>query len=195
MDFWSTYKKKTVEGKFSSQQFWLNTGERPNASLARCQERSVELGTGKALSCKWNPKRRYLIAKAVAFDLFVSFYDINSKGMVAMRLTEPLGRKELHGVKKAVRAMKNANIEMRAIGLQNGCGELVDSIGLLGKAVENELVEADLFGNQTRHMVIDLLTGRPYSLLLENRIYRPGELVNTMKKEEFERTRGRLSFD
>ena len=120
MDFWSTYEKKAGGSDFGKVQLCLNTGERPNASLARCQKNGVELGPGKVVSNRWDPKTRYLMAKSVVFDLFVSFYDVNSKGVVAMRLTEPVEGKELVAVKKAVKALGNANIEMRAIGLQNG---------------------------------------------------------------------------
>ncbi|GEM_PF-3028979 len=194
MDFWRAYEKKEGEEGFGGQLLWLNTGARPNASLARCRERSVELDPGKALFHQWNPKARYLIAKSIVFDLFVSFYDLNSKGIVAIRLTEPLIGRERAKVKKFVRSMRKAHFEMRAIGLQNNYSELVHSIKLLRKAARCELVEVDLFGDRTRHLAIDLLTGKPYSLLLENRIYRPGELVSTLKNEEFVKTKGKLSF-
>ena len=56
--------------------------------------------------------------------------------------------------------------------------------------VENKirLVEIDLFGENTRHIAIDTKLGTSFNVLMEDRLYRPGELVNSMTVENFERT-------
>jgi hypothetical protein len=55
-------------------------------------------------------------------------------------------------------------------------------------------MEVDLFGEEKRHIVMDMKTGLSYDLLLENRIYRPGELKNDEKEEDFQSSTARLSF-
>ncbi|HUB92373.1 MAG TPA: hypothetical protein VL945_00260 [Candidatus Saccharimonadales bacterium] len=194
MDFWSAYEKRSREAGFGSAQVLLNTGERYNASLSRLQGRSLELELGRAVFQDWDPKRRYLIAKNLDFDLFVSFYDVNTKAMMAMRLSEPIEKKELQTASEALGDLKKPNLELRVIGLQNGDVSLVPSVRKVKEIARATLVEVDLFGNQTRHLIVDLLTGKPYSLLLENRIYRPGELITTSKKEDFEMVKRKLSF-
>jgi hypothetical protein len=194
MDFWSSYQKRALEPEFGTRQLLLNTGDRYNTSLAKYVQKSSELKPGEAVFKGWDPKSRYLIAKNIDFDIFVSFYDVNSKGIVAMRLSMPIEKKDLKDLKRLVRRMKNANLEMRVIGLQNGDALLAPSIKQIRGLADCALVEVDLFGNQTRHLIIDLLTGKPFSLLLENRIYRPGELITASKKEDFDKTRSGLRF-
>lgn len=194
MDFWSTYEKKRGEPDFGARQLWLSTGERYNASIERLRERSVELAPNRALFQEYLPERRYLVAKEIGFDTLFSFYDVNSKGILAVRPTGPLYGKEVGRIEKLLKRFRKPNIEMRAIGLQNGDTAFTETVERLHKRVRCNLVEVDLFGNQTRHVIIDLLTGKPYSLLLENRIYRPGELINQGKREEFEKTRSKLDF-
>ena len=55
-------------------------------------------------------------------------------------------------------------------------------------------MEIDMFGEEKRHMAIDMKTGLSYDLLLENRIYRPGELKNDEKEDDFQSSTSRLSF-
>lgn len=194
MDFWSAYGKEAKTADFGTRQLWLNTGDRPNASIARLLDRSIDLAPGSAVFQHWSLGKRYLIAKNVVFDLFLSFYDVNSKAVMAMRITRPMERDEVNKARKSVHSLKNSNIEIRAIGLQNGDKTLLKSVEDADKIADGDLVEVDLFGNQTRHLIIDLLTGKPYSLLLENRIYRPGELISAAKKEDFDKTKSELNF-
>ena len=55
-------------------------------------------------------------------------------------------------------------------------------------------MEIDLFGTDKRHIALDLKTGTSYDLFLENRIYRPGELANSEKEEDFQRSVPPLSL-
>lgn len=194
MDFWKTYTRKFVSQGFGQGHMQLNTGERQNASLAKLEGRSLELKPGSLIFHRYSPEKRYLIVKDLSFDLMVSFYDINSKTVLAIRPTSPISRSEIDKIKGAIRRLRRPHMEIRIIGMQDGDATLVHMINEIQKLSVGELVEADLFGNQRRHLIIDLLTGKPYSLLLENRIYRPGELTNNEKKEDFDRLRSQLSF-
>jgi hypothetical protein len=177
MDFWKTYLRKAGSPEFGTKQLWLKTGERWNTSILRYLEFSSLLETGKSIYVQWSPDCRYIIAKDIISDLFVSFYDVNSRTVLAARLsggTENLTKE----ISKAKKQMANPNIEMRVIGLQNSDKALAEAIGVMHNAVgTGVLAEVDLFGNQKRHIIMDLYTGRVYNLLLENRIYRPGELI------------------
>ena len=194
MDFWSTYKKKKGKTDFSTKQLWLNTGDRYNTSIARLEDRSVELKPGGSLSLEYSPEKRYLVAKNITFDLFISFYDVNSKVIVAARPTMPMNKSELARFRGLVKKVKKANLEARIIGQQNEQVEFEPTIEEVRKMTNSTLAEVDLFGNQARHLIIDLLTGKPYSLLLENRIYRPGELLNSLSPDVFDSSRSKLEF-
>ena len=54
-------------------------------------------------------------------------------------------------------------------------------------ALRIPIFEADLFGNSTRHIAIDIYSGMSFNVLLEDKLYKPGELVNNMTREQFER--------
>lgn len=194
MDFWAEYDKRRAGVDFGSRLLALNTGERYTLSLKRFQERSVELPMNRAVYLDYSEERRYLIAKDLTFDLFAAFYDVNSKRIFALRMSAPITRENMERLKKAIAIVRRPKFEFRAIGLQDNDATLVNSIIEMRKAAKTLLVEVDLFGSQRRHLMIDLLTGKPYSLLLLNRIYRPGELINQAKKEDFDGLRSELSF-
>ncbi len=176
MDFRKAYEKRRAASGFGSQQLWLKTGERWNTSILKYSEWSSELKNG-TLFQKWTPEKRFLIAKNMVSELLVTFYDVNTKAILAMRISKALGEREVDDVKKRLSSLRRPNLELRLIGLQNNSKDMIGSVERLQEAVDCRLVEVDLFGNQTRHIIIDLLTGKPYNLLLENRIYRPGELI------------------
>ncbi|MCL4404741.1 hypothetical protein M1583_02000, partial [Candidatus Marsarchaeota archaeon] len=50
------------------------------------------------------------------------------------------------------------------------------------------LVEADLFGNEVRHIAFDAKQGMSFNVLVNNMNYKPGELVNKMTIDQFERS-------
>ncbi len=182
MDFWKAYLARSGMPEFGTKQLWLKTGERWNTSILRYLEYSSILQNGESINAQWNPERRYIIAKEIISDLFISFYDVNSRTVLAARLSGGTAdfTKE---ISKARKRMRNPNIEMRVIGLQNSDKAPAETIEIMHDAIGTGiLAEADLFGNQKRHIIMDLYTGRVYNLLLENRIYRPGELMITEPK-------------
>lgn len=194
MDFWNVYEAKRTVSAFSTRQFLLNTGDRYNTSMASIKDRSVELAMNVASFYKYTPGRRYITVSNITFDLLASFYDTNSRSIFMMRLTSQFRPVELSRAAGMIRRMRNPNIEVRFIGLQNNDSFLLHSIIDMKRVSSGNLVEVDLFGDQIRHVAIDLFTGKPYSLLLENRIYRPGELNNKAEIGDFQKDRSQLHF-
>jgi hypothetical protein len=194
MDFWNVYEARRTVSAFGTKQFLLNTGERYNTSIAGIKDRSVELAINDASYYKYMSGRRYVTVSNITFDLLASFYDTNSRSAFMMRLTSPFRPVELSRAAGVIRKMRNPNIEVRFIGLQNNDSFLLHSIIDMKKISDGNLVEADLFGDQVRHVAIDLYTGKPYHLLLENRIYRPGELNSSTGIGDFQKDRSELHF-
>ena len=177
MDFWKAYLEKARMPEFGTKHLWLKTGERWNTSILRYLEYSSILENGGFINTQWSPDRRCIIAKDIISDMFVSFYDVNSRTVLAARPSA--GAMDFTTeISKAKKHMRNPNIEMRVIGLQNSDKTQAEAIGIMHNAMGmGILAEADLFGSQKRHIIMDVYTGRVYNLLLENRIYRPGELM------------------
>ena len=59
---------------------------------------------------------------------------------------------------------------------------------------KSSLMETDLFGEETRHIVFDMKLGMSFNLLLLNRIYKQYELLNMTTKPEFDLRKSELKF-
>ena len=195
MDFWKVYDRHVINPDFDASRFHLASKARPNASLGEVSAREKTVGLNEMLNAAYeHDSLRYIVAREVTYDIVFTLYDVNTARCMFIRATEALDRKALDEVARFARSLKNPNIEMRAIGAQNAGKKMAWSIYVIRKGImrhgEAALVEVDLFGTDMRHICIDMKTGTTYNLLLENRIYRPGELSNTLKPEEFEPKRG-----
>ncbi|MDE1851476.1 MAG: hypothetical protein KGH69_02185 [Candidatus Micrarchaeota archaeon] len=183
MDMWQQYMG-FVEGQLGSRPVLLRNGQRWNSSIAQIQDRSVELEKG-AVSRDYTEFGRYIIAKNLTFDLFVSLYDVNTRRCVALRLADQMPQKELDAAIAPLKRLPRRNVEMRAIGMQDGHAPQAPVLDHVRRALHCRLMEADMFGTDVRHVAVDLKTGASYNLLLLNRIYRPGELKNQQTYEQF----------
>ena len=126
--------------------------------------------------------------------MLLTMYDVNSRSILAIRSALPIEANDLKDIQKKLNHMRDANIEIRAIGLQNGWRGYAKSFNDIYKVSKGHCMEIDLFGEEKRHVAIDLKTGLSYDLLLEDRIYRPGELKNDENEEDFQSSTARLSF-
>ena len=135
---------------------------------------------------------RYSSALVLNYDLFISFYNVDTRESLACR-TFMLDLSMKSVVEKYLQSMKlkrQDNIEARIIGMQAGqefnflydLAELINSKGI-------KLAEVDLFGTELRHIAFDAKLGTTCNVLVEDRLYRAGELRNTMTMEQFERGR------
>ncbi|MCL5008365.1 MAG: hypothetical protein M1156_00540 [Candidatus Marsarchaeota archaeon] len=183
MDFWGVFEKEQFASDFGSKQVMLNTGQRHSMSLKMVQERAVEIGVNECIFQKYSYDKRYLIAQSITFDVLLTIYDVNHSALLALRTNANISDKEMHQVSKLISGIKRPNLEIRAIGAQNNAENFVQMLNKMHALKPNTLAEIDLFGNNIRHILIDSHTGMPYNLLLQNRIYRPGELVNNIQAQ------------
>ena len=188
-------RRKGGDPSFGSCRLLLSTGERHNASALRLIGRSLAINPGESLRYTYSEGQRYVVVAGIGFDALVSFYDVNTKSGIMLRPASPIYSEEVKRVAEAVSSLRKPRLEMRVIGMQDGHPFLVETMERLSARIKAELVEADMFGKQIRHVIIDMLTGRPYSLLLENRIYRPGELNNTVDWKDFEASSPKMNLE
>ena len=192
MDLFRPYS--TEISNMRDQRLYLSTSKRNHASIAQIASRSISLERNNGIFLKYSEKHRYLVAKSITFDMLLTMYDVNSRSIVAIRPALPTEANDLKEVWKMLGHMKNANMEVRAIGLQNGWRGYAKSFNDIYKISKGHCMEIDMFGEEKRHIAIDMKTGLSYDLLLEDRIYRPGELKNDEKEEDFQSSTARLSF-
>jgi hypothetical protein len=175
------YRRISGSKGFGSSRVLLTSKARPHVSLAMVARSCVEVGNGGFAVVRYGPfKPRYAIARGVAFDLFICVYDVDTSVGVVFRTGRALSDRELSQIQGIVAKMGMKNIETRFAGLQSGSydSELCKEIERISMRLGESIAEIDLFGGDVRHLCIDSKTGLSYNLLLEDRIYRPGELAN-----------------
>lgn len=178
MDLWYAFEKEEQLPGFGTKALLLNTGARHSLSLKTVEDRSVDIAPGTCAFMPYAYERRYITVKDIAFDLLITLFDVNSSSIVALRCRSEMTGSDLKNISGFLSRIKHPNLELRAIGLQNSASEPLQSLQKVRKLRENVLAEADIFGGNIRHIAIDAKTGMTYNLLLQNRIYRPGELAN-----------------
>jgi len=179
MDHWKAISEAILKGSFSKERFYAGTGGtvRSHSSLSSIYSKAKFIEKGEMTFEKYNPLGlRYVAAREIENDLFLSIYNLNSMEMVAFRAVKELQKSEEKALIKYIKKFTRPNIEIRAIGLLNGNADMVKVIDKVRLLTKGSVVEADLFGDEYRHIVVDLKTGSSYDLLLEDRLYRPGEL-------------------
>lgn len=201
MDFWDARREIMLREGFGTQRLILSSKasiisqNRPNSSLAAIQEKAKTVNPGEAAFQKYQEiGTRYLFAKDLTFDLFISIYDVNSFSGLVLRATMPLDRQALSTLRTQTSKLKNPNLEMRAIGMQNNDTSLMSVLDAVHGACNCKLIELDLFGNESRHVALDFKTGLSYDILLLNRIYRPGEKAITLTRDQFLKSTSKLKF-
>lgn len=132
---------------------------------------------------------RYVAATQMSYDTLISVYNVNTRDMLVFRVFK-LDAAALGLMGKFVdKQMRlRPNFEVRIIGMQNNEDHL-HIYPLIDYLVLKKLpvVEVDLFGSETRHITMDMKLGMGFNVLMENRLYRPGELVNNATMEQFEK--------
>lgn len=185
--------KNEIKRDLNKNEYRQSFKERPHISKSVVDEFSDALYIKnrelKVLEYSSELSPRYVAITNLTFDAIISLYDVNTRRLLVYRFY--ITPTELnYGLKKYVETFKrsNANIEARIIGLQNNqdyyllLNELSDFFTLN----KIKLVEIDLFGTDIRHVAIDSKLGMSFNILMNDRIYRPGELVNSRTLENFE---------
>ncbi len=194
MNLWNPYVSESSKSTFGSERMQLKTGQRWHTSLAMVEQASSELSPNSVLHARYSDSSRYVIAKNITFDVFVSLYDVDRRIALFLRPTSLVSESEIRKTAGMVRKERMGNIEVRLIGLQNWRTEIARNLIEFSKISDSKLAEADIFGNNVRNIVLDLKTGESYDLLLQNRIYAPTELINNTQLDEFNSNASKLSF-
>ncbi|MFP3215027.1 MAG: hypothetical protein RXR32_00530 [Candidatus Micrarchaeota archaeon] len=204
MDFWGYFKSISAREKFSEEKITLGSvkstylpSERVNTSIALISDFVKEIKVGDIIFEKNSFNTRYIYANNLTYDILVSIYSVSNESGIFFRTALPLNKDEAKIIKRLYGRIEDRNIEVRIIGMQNkqvNAKDLVNSLLFLEKIGKNSLVEVDLFGNEVRHVAIDLKTGLSYNVLIKNIIYRPGELINNLSFDDFSKNVSRLKL-
>jgi hypothetical protein len=191
--FESVLEIGAAEAEFGKARYIVCGKERPHISRAKLiasdNTEFVGLGEHKLVVYKEWMGKRYVAAEGLTYDFILTLYDVNAPKISILRLFET---KELErDLKKGLQSVMTSrpNIEARVFGLQNGEEHafLKKVIGFMKKEGVR-VIEIDLFGEEMRNIAIDLKTGASYNVLMEDRNYRPGELINRLTPDDFKRT-------
>lgn len=124
---------------------------------------------------------RYIAQTDVADEIVMSIYEVSTMSLCAARFAAWNTDVESAFAKfmALFKDPKNRNFEVRVIGLQDNqkYGALYDILRFSASR-KLPILEVDLFGGNIRHVALDAKTGMSYNMLLENRLYKPGELAN-----------------
>ncbi len=190
MGFESIFKS-SMKGSVNRSEFNLSSKERPHISKAKIDANAnakyIEIGTLEYARYTSELDERYMAATNITYDMLLSLHGVNTRRSLIYRTFQEA---DLLGtaIKGKIAALgKRDKIEARIIGLQNGqeLGALIEMAEFI-TANGIKLVEVDIFGANTRHVAIDTKLGMSLNILMENRIYRPGELSNQMTIENLE---------
>ncbi len=192
MSFENIFLAELRGNGFGSAEYTRTFKKRPHISKSKIDAYSNcgYLGSGAFFSANGYKQtdQRYIAATQLTYDMIISLYDVNSGSVAVARFAEfstPL-RTQLERFSASI---KRPNFEFRIIGMQDGQSlEPLYGISEMITQCKLHLFEADLFGKQTRHIAIDRHSGMSYSILLNDRVYKPGELANTMTLEQFQRS-------
>jgi len=187
--------KKELKHELNKNQYIYTYKDRVHMSKAKMDMYSnveyLKVGEFKSVHYNDDTATRYLAAPNLTYDMVVSIYDVNQRNVLVCRvfkfgdIVKREGTKFINSLKK-----DKPNLEARIIGMQKNQDFYFILNQIFDFLISNKirLVEVDLFGDNTRHIAIDTKLGTSYNVLMEDRIYRPGELVNSTTVENFERT-------
>ncbi|MDE1845837.1 MAG: hypothetical protein KGH53_00950 [Candidatus Micrarchaeota archaeon] len=201
MDFFGAIAKEIAADGFATRRIVMSAKgsiwalNRPHTSISMVADNAAEIHLGEAGAYLFKKLDfRYVLAKEMSSDLVATFHDVNSASSLILRLSAPLQSADLAKIRQTLVGWKNSNIEMRIIGMQNGSQNLSKIFDQLHKLSKASLVEVDIFGNMKRHLAFDLKTGVCYDLLLLDRTYRAGELVNDVPVETAKVADSKIKF-
>ncbi|MDE1825139.1 MAG: hypothetical protein KGH61_02440 [Candidatus Micrarchaeota archaeon] len=201
MDFWDVLGTERAKGGFGSERLVLSSKSsvialnRPHTSLSMVKGKGTEIKINQAAMAKFaEAKNRYLIAIGLSYEIMLTIFDVNSMSGIAMRIGKVLDKSELELLGKKITSFGKANLEMRAIGMQSGDSSLVAAVDQVRRLCKAKLIEVDFFGALSRNVAFDLRTGTCYDILMLDRAYKAGELVNAIKLEEYKATISKLNF-
>ena len=180
MSFEDIFLLEISKASANKSRWNLAYRERRNLSKTKLDkyENSIPLAGDGHAEGRYGPRGpRYITAAGLTSGLIFSIYEINSASALVTRIEKSMPPASVF--ENFFKKFKKPNVEARFIGLQNGDGTapLYGVYDILSKR-KIPICEADLFGDETRNLAMDLKTGMFFNVLVENRLYRPGELKN-----------------
>ncbi len=176
--------KENLE-KLGNSRYWESYEDRAHISKQKLDKfKEVKyLTKDESLTFEYATvlSERYIAATNITDELFISVYDINSKKIFVQRfMVSDQDDDKLEEFEIYLNRNKDKSIEVRLFGMQNGV-DLKSLRRILNIILKYKVPvsEIDLFGNEIRHIAIDLKIGTSFNILMENRLYRPGELINS----------------
>ncbi|MCL5680150.1 MAG: hypothetical protein M1465_02315 [Candidatus Marsarchaeota archaeon] len=186
-----------LEDGSSKQKVYFSYRERRHISKVKMDRyedvKYIDVGSCESTDYRVPFNERYLGATNITYSLLASLYDVNSAKLIACNIFENTGDC-IRNFEAFMGKAKGSNLEARVIGMQNGSDSamLKQLLEFLRKQ-EIPIVEADLFGNETRHIAIDSKQGMSFSILVNNINYRPGELISKLTMDQFRRSLSQAS--
>ncbi len=181
-------------GTLGTDQYALEFKKRPHVSRSKVEEYGnvayLKVGDLKATRYENDSSMRYIAARDITYDLLLSIYDVNTSALACARVYGNVKKLE-PGLVRFARSIRRPNFEARIIGLQNGesTAELEQVLGFLGRE-KIKVFEVDLFGADTRHITVDAKVGMSFNILVDDRLYKSGELKSRLTMDQFQRVLG-----
>ncbi len=160
--------------------------ERPHISKYKLESNEdivyIAINQFNIIEYKDQLSKKYIGAVNIITDLFITIYDINLRKIAVLRLNPDTDNINLIKQFKTYLNNNNKNnLEIRLFGLQNNNNlKILNELLSIIIKYKVPIYELDLFGNEIRHIAIDLEIGPSFNILLEDRLYRPGELINNI---------------
>jgi hypothetical protein len=191
MSFENVIIEMMAQKSFNSSKISLSYKERAHISKSRLERfgESINIDIWQSATIKKGARYRYVTAMAITYDAVLSLYDFNTSSLFSYRFfknVEPC----IESAESFIKSLKGkANLEARIIGMQNGQDYYTQDI-LMKFLTKHRIpiMELDLFGNERRNIAIDANTGMVFNVLENDMLYKPGELINNITLEQFERT-------
>ena len=183
---------KLLKEQGSKEKIDLSYRERRHISKVKMDQyedvKYVKVGSSEETGFKVPFSERYIASLDITYSLIASLYDVNSSRLIAFNVFEN-PEACIKGFSSFLSKAKRGNIEARLIGMQSGQdAAMLSPIASFISKRKIPLVEADLFGNETRHIALDSKQGMSFTVLVNNINYRPGELVNKLTMDQFRRS-------
>ena len=164
MSFEQLLLSDALQQGFGTSRYLKDSKQRSHISKSKADmdSNAFYLKTGESNSRIYDWKtERYLIADNLIYDFVLTLYDVDKGWAHLCRHFVPngvLGEPQMNEIRSMARGRRN--VEARLIGLQNNQKyTFVSDICNVLSANRVQLVEADLFGNEKRHIALDLKTG------------------------------------
>lgn len=187
MSFEMLLKRDIVKEGFGESGYIHTFKKRPHISRADIDsyKSGVYLNIKDSRTIRYAPdSERYIGCLSMTYDLLFSMYDVDTSAIFAIRFYYM--DRVVREAERFIREFGSRNIEARIFGMQDrqripNISGIVNWISKRGIPV----YEVDLFGSQVRHIAIDAKSGTTFNILVENRLYKAGELNNSVNISDF----------